>query len=78
MGRRIINVSVLPGEPTDGSGRVCIHLFVQNPHGPFVEPHVLHPVVVNGEVSRHELEAETDTRTTGVRPETNRRTRNAG
>lgn len=40
--KRIVNVSVLPGEPTDGSGRVCIHLFVPSDTGPFVEPHVLH------------------------------------
>jgi hypothetical protein len=36
-------MNVLPGEPTDGTGRVCIHLFVQDERGPFVEPHVLHP-----------------------------------
>lgn len=42
MRNRTINMSVLPGEPLDGSGRVCIHLFVQDERGPFVEPHVLH------------------------------------
>lgn len=41
--RRIVEVKVLPGEPTDGSGRVCIHLFVPDPVGQIVEPHVLHP-----------------------------------
>lgn len=46
--KRIINVKVLPGEPLDGSGRVCIHLFVPDPKGPFVEPHALHPVYENG------------------------------
>lgn len=40
--RRRLNVEVLPGEPLDGTGKVCIHLFVQDPHGPFVEPHVLY------------------------------------
>jgi hypothetical protein len=38
-------VNVLPGERTDGSGRVCIHLFVRDPNGPFVEPHVLHRII---------------------------------
>ncbi len=41
----VICMSVLPGEPTDGSGRVCIHLFLKDEAGPIVEPHVLHPVV---------------------------------
>jgi hypothetical protein len=50
-------MSVLPGEPLDGSGRVCIHLFVQDPNGPFIEPHVLHPVVKNGEIVKQQLEA---------------------
>lgn len=39
--KRVVNVSVLPGEPLDGRGRVCIHLFVPDESGPFVEPHVL-------------------------------------
>lgn len=43
--RRTVNVSVLPGEPTDGTGKVCIHLFVKDECGPFVEPHVLHPTL---------------------------------
>ncbi len=42
--QRIVNISVLPGEPTDGTGRVCIHLFVPDERGPFVEPYALHPV----------------------------------
>lgn len=33
---------VCSGEPTDGTGRVCIHLFVPDPAGPFVEPHLIH------------------------------------
>lgn len=57
MAKRIIKMSVLPGEPTDGTGRICIHLFVQDAAGPFVEPHVLHPVVRNGEVVKQEVEA---------------------
>lgn len=39
---RVIGVKVLPGEPLDGSGRVCIHLFVQDERGPVIEPNVLH------------------------------------
>ncbi len=45
---RVINVRVLPGEPLDGSGRVCIHLFVQDNAGLFVEPHAVHPVFKDG------------------------------
>lgn len=45
MTSRVINVSVLPGEPTDGSGKVCIHLLVRDERGPFTEPHILHPVI---------------------------------
>ncbi len=55
--KRIVSVSVLPGEPTDGSGKVCIHLFVQDKTGPFVEPHVLHPTVRDGEEVTGLLEA---------------------
>lgn len=39
-----VTLKVLPGEPLDGSGRVCVHLFVRDPRGYMVEPHVLHPV----------------------------------
>lgn len=42
--KRVINLRCLPGEPLDGSGRVCIHLFVQDERGPFTEPHALHLV----------------------------------
>ena len=38
-------MSVLKGEPLDGSGRVCIHLFVKDDRGIFTEPHALHPVI---------------------------------
>lgn len=41
--RRRVVVPVCPGEPTDGSGVVCIHLYVRDETGPFTEPHVLHP-----------------------------------
>lgn len=44
MPKRIINVIVLPGEPLDGSGKVCVHLFVPDESGPFVEPSALHMV----------------------------------
>lgn len=57
MGKRAISVKVLPGELLDGSGRVCIHLFVQDQHGPFVEPHVLHSVFKDGEVVKQKCEA---------------------
>lgn len=40
--KRVIGMKVLPGEPLDGTGRVCIHLVVQDENGPFVEPHMLH------------------------------------
>lgn len=43
MKKRVIVMKVLPGEPLDGTGRVCVHLFVQDERGPFTEPHVLHP-----------------------------------
>ena len=48
MADRAINLRVLPGEPLDGSGRICIHLFVQDERGSFIEPHALHPVFENG------------------------------
>ncbi len=46
--RRIVEVNVLHGDPIGGTGRICIHLFVQDDRGPFVEPHALHPVFENG------------------------------
>lgn len=42
MAKRAIDLKVLPGQPTDGSGKVCIHLFVCDENGPFVEPCVMH------------------------------------
>ena len=36
---------------------VCIHLFVRDERGPFVEPHVLHPVVRDGVQVKRELTA---------------------
>lgn len=44
MKRRVISISVIPGDPLDGTGRVCIHLFVRDEKGLIVEPHVLHQV----------------------------------
>lgn len=44
--RRIVDVRVLPGQPTDGSGRVCIHLFVPDGTGPIVERSVTQLVSV--------------------------------
>lgn len=46
--RRIVGIKVLKGEPLDGTGRVCIHLFVQDERGPIIEPHALHSVFENG------------------------------
>lgn len=55
---RTVSMSVLPGQPTDGSGKVCIHLFVRDEAGPFVEPHVLHPVIgPDGQPRKQELKA---------------------
>lgn len=48
--RPIINLNVNPGEPLDGTGKVCIHLFVQDERGPFTEPHVLHQDKETGRV----------------------------
>lgn len=48
--KKIVDVSVLPGQPLDGTGKVCIHLFVQDNRGPFIEPHVLHSVEKKGEL----------------------------
>lgn len=55
--KRTVSINVLPGEPLDGSGRVCIHLFVKDEAGPFVEPHALHPVIEDGVVVKGRLEA---------------------
>ncbi len=38
----IVGLKVLPGEPTNGSGKVCVHLFIQDEKGPFTEPCVIH------------------------------------
>lgn len=54
---QIIDLKVVPGEPLDGSGRVCIHLFVKDERGSFVEPHVLHQKVKDGVVVKGELDA---------------------
>lgn len=43
--KRVINLYVNPGEPLDGTGQVCIHLFIKDESGPFTEPHVLHPAM---------------------------------
>ena len=54
---RIVNIRVLRGEPTDGTGKVCIHLFVKDDAGIFVEPHALHPVYKDGEPVKQQVEA---------------------
>ena len=56
--KRITHLKVLKGQPTDGSGKVCIHLFVQDEKGLFTEPHVLHPALSeDGQVSPRKIEA---------------------
>lgn len=56
MSKRVVQVNVLPGEPMDGTGRVCIHLFVPDPRGPFIEPHALHPALdENGEPMKQQV-----------------------
>ena len=40
--KRIIHKKVLPGEPLDGTGRVCIHLLVPDENGPFIQNHMLY------------------------------------
>lgn len=57
MGRRVVRMNVVRGEPTDGNGRVAIHLFLKDEGGPFVEPHVLHQVMRDGSPVKGELEA---------------------
>lgn len=41
MKKRILDISVLPGQPLDGTGKLCIHLFVPDSRGPFTEPCVM-------------------------------------
>ena len=57
MTKRVISMRVLDGQPTDGTGQVCVHLFVQDERGKFVEPHVLHPLYEGGERVKQRLEA---------------------
>lgn len=39
--KRVVSVSLLSGEPTDGSGRICVHFFVLDEAGKFTEPSVM-------------------------------------
>ncbi len=55
--KRKVSINVLPGESVDGTGRVCIHLFVQDERGPIVEPYVLHPVYEDGVLVKGKLVA---------------------
>lgn len=55
--KRIIGIKVLPNQPLDGSGQVCIHLFVPDPDGSFVEPHVIQPVFEGGEQIKQKVAA---------------------
>lgn len=49
MAKRKFNLSVLPGQPLDGTGKVCVHLFVQDSAGINVEPCVLDMEYVDDE-----------------------------
>lgn len=40
--KRILNKKVLPGQPLDGTGKICIHLLVPDENGPFVQKHMLY------------------------------------
>lgn len=42
--RRQVGVGVVPGDPTDGSGRARIHLFVRDEAGPVVEGRAYLPI----------------------------------
>lgn len=54
----VVILKVLPGEPTDGTGRVCIHLFVRDEAGSFTQRHVLHSVLdTEGKPIKGRLEA---------------------
>lgn len=55
--KRIVDLKVVPGQPTNGTGRVCIHLFVQDKAGLFVEAHALHPVFKDGQQVKQMVEA---------------------
>lgn len=39
----MVRQNVLPGEPTNGKGTICIHFLVRDEQGPCIEPHVLYP-----------------------------------
>lgn len=51
-------MTVLPGEKTDGTGKICIHLFLKDENGSFIEPHALHPQLDNdGNIIKQKLVA---------------------
>ena len=54
--KRIIDLKVIPGEPLDGTGRICIHLFVQDESGSFVEPHAVRPIFRDGVQVKQEVD----------------------
>lgn len=59
--RRAIQLQALPGQSVEavrrGAGRMVIHLFVKDTHGPFVEPHALHQACQDGIPVKGQLEA---------------------
>ncbi len=53
---QILNMMVLPGEPKDGTGRICTHLWMNNPKGKFLQHYVMQPIAdKNGEVVPNEF-----------------------
>lgn len=58
MAKRRVVLQTLAGQPTDGSGRTSIHLFVRDANGPLMDTHVLHPVHdADGNIIPQRLEA---------------------
>jgi hypothetical protein len=41
MSNRTVELKVLPGQPLDETGKICIHLAVLDPNGPYTEHNVL-------------------------------------
>lgn len=50
--KQILDIKVLPGEATNGSGKICIHLFVRDTKGSFTEPGHLFRSVKTSEPTR--------------------------
>ena len=46
--KRILEIKLLPGEPTDGTGRVVIHWFMRDPNSAFAEHCMMKQVKKDG------------------------------